>query len=821
VSVTVAPDRSASTERGQVAVFFALLIPVLLGLIAIVIGIGNWYVHGKHLQTKADAGAFAGGSVWAFPCGPQIDAAIEAQARLYAGSKNPQVGGVPDTSIHTVLNGPAWYDDDDNPSPTEWTSPISPNGSVCAATTLDVKVTEDNSFPLASLIPLFPDIKRKARIEIQEAEGISGVLPIAVRVPKPASAAAIFIDERPLTKGTILARKYMCENNGIAGVPTGLGGWTTLDVTNTQGPGGTSLCPDWADFNVPTMAGVVIALSFRPACPDPNGDPCMDLVGSPAFTNVNQICNQTTPSGVSFVQCFYATGSGSSQTTESGLQFIRGWSAPTSDNAPELASVWLDTASGTNCGPNPAQAGGAYFSAPVVNSCTATLHANVDAGPATPGNTEVRYKLVAGNTSAQDDDPPGACGNNYQPECELNSGSATVTLDPAYARHAFAIQVRLRFINNPVSLGLPAECANDYNNNCRWFFTGAVRTTTDPTDPQIFNNPVQRSFMGDIDLSGSIKWLRLVADTSSPCDGTPEYGLGNETGEAASVPAGNRCFYLDMGVQGAVPDDQDVYPIAFNLSTTSQHQLLDCDPNIPQGQVDDAVMNGCGPWYAAHDFIQTPLCPDPNSIFNLPQPPPWQNWDPKTCVKTRPTASGNQLRQGFNGRIFGMKNNPNCPGDAPGFQRGRNYWNDANNLNDTVTDPDTGATYDTTFTEAGPIGAHDNFIPRGDPRLVTLFFTPYQSFGNQGQETYPIVGLGQFYITGWGRAGNVDDPCTGGNTSGIPGAGNLPPPDLPFGNNFFVWGHFIKGVILGGPATPSGVACDPDALQPCVPILVE
>ena len=27
---------------------------------------------------------------------------------------------------------------------------------------LDVKVTEDNSFPLASLIPLFPDIKRKA-----------------------------------------------------------------------------------------------------------------------------------------------------------------------------------------------------------------------------------------------------------------------------------------------------------------------------------------------------------------------------------------------------------------------------------------------------------------------------------------------------------------------------------------------------------------------------------------------------------------------------------------------------------------------------------
>ena len=28
----------------------------------------------------------------------------------------------------------------------------------------------------------------------------------------------------------------------------------------------------------------------------------------------------------------------------------------------------------------------------------------------------------------------------------------------------------------PSPLGLPPECANDYNNNCRWFFTGAVRT---------------------------------------------------------------------------------------------------------------------------------------------------------------------------------------------------------------------------------------------------------------------------------------------------------------------------------------------------------
>ena len=94
-----------TSERGQVLVIFALVLPVLFAMSSVVVGIGNWYVHGKHLQTKADAGAFAGGGSWEFPCGSQIDARIDAQARLYAGSTNPQVGGVPDSSVHTVLNG--------------------------------------------------------------------------------------------------------------------------------------------------------------------------------------------------------------------------------------------------------------------------------------------------------------------------------------------------------------------------------------------------------------------------------------------------------------------------------------------------------------------------------------------------------------------------------------------------------------------------------------------------------------------------------------------------------------------------------------------
>ena len=54
--------RCGRDERGQVVVLVALLLPMLLTLGALVIGVGNWYTHAKHLQTKVDAAAFAGGA---------------------------------------------------------------------------------------------------------------------------------------------------------------------------------------------------------------------------------------------------------------------------------------------------------------------------------------------------------------------------------------------------------------------------------------------------------------------------------------------------------------------------------------------------------------------------------------------------------------------------------------------------------------------------------------------------------------------------------------------------------------------------------------
>ena len=160
-------------------------------------------------QASADEGGrggVRGRQQLELPVRTDADVRIVAEARKYAGphrgpanqdfttgtTYNPQIGGTPGDDIHVVLNGADWWDDDASLDPADATTPA---GSICEAKLLDVKATEENNLPLFGLIPFFPDIKRRARVEIQEAQGLSGLLPIGVRIPKPAAAAAVFYDE--------------------------------------------------------------------------------------------------------------------------------------------------------------------------------------------------------------------------------------------------------------------------------------------------------------------------------------------------------------------------------------------------------------------------------------------------------------------------------------------------------------------------------------------------------------------------------------------------------------------------------------------------
>ena len=106
--------------------------------------------------------------------------------------------------------------------------------------------------------------------------------------------------------------------------------------------------------------------------------------------------------------------------------------------------------------------------------------------------------------------------------------------------------------------------------------------------------------------------------------------------------------------------------------------------------------------------------------------------------------------------------------------------------------------------------------------------TAYNSFTGSGNEVFPVVNFGDFYVTGWGtgRPGGgltIEDPCNGGNSDPSPGAGNKPPPDIVTASGgAYVWGHFINNIEPSGSVTPSKELCAPTtSFMPCVAVLVE
>lgn len=832
---------SGHEQAGVVTVLFALLITLIMIVGSLVISVGSWYTHARQLQTKVDAAALAGGGTWSFPCNSDTDARIAGTARIFfgehtaatgsaiTGSYNQQVGGVEGDQLFVTLNQAGWWDDTFPGS--DFTSPL---GSVCESLSLDVKATEDDSPLLWGWLPFLPDIKRKARVEIQEVNGLNGLLPIAVRVPRPVSSAAVVFDE---SNGNILAVRYFEDAaGGLSGLPAGLDGYSTRLSGAPASIG-----------SLPRRTGVAIALSFRPACGLPGVvAPCFEDQG---FATVGSLCNQ---GSAPLVTCYHGTGSWPSQAVTTGLHFLRGYPTGNVGNGPpQLRGAFLENA---GCESN------GYFNSIFVGGCPAKLTVDVDLGSVNVGgggdddddddggtqtrraeNVELRYALVRADGSTFCDNYGTGC--LLRPVDPTDTGVATYTtlgdsasqhvpLTAASGANAIAIQVRVK--NSPVSPN-PGNCGvnlNSFHQNCRWFHVGSgiVSTSSAPGSAQILASPVQRAFMGDLDLSGPVKWLRVNKDVNCDRD-------ASDTGEAVDGPAATHrsgsssCFYVEMGLKGGIALDQDEPPFAFNEgSGPSQMGSVDCDPTIGQGQIlTDGVVNGCSPFYTGNHFDTDPLCPDQNQFFTTPKPAPFDDWPPIDCVKTRPTGSMNQLVAGLNMRIFGAPNNPLCPPDnGDEFVPGRNYWHRENNDYD-------GATFAWNRDTPGKGDDLANRLNPEDPRLVSLFLTPYDTFSGSGQEVFPVVSLGSFYITGYGRSngsggfqgGGPADPCSDGSDSPVyPYAGNDPPPDLntsgASAGGTVVWGHFIKDVrqsagALGG----SGTACDGRSFHPCVAVLVE
>ena len=296
------------------------------------------------------------------------------------------------------------------------------------------------------------------------------------------------------------------------------------------------------ELNVAPTTGVVIATSFRPACNTPGVvAPCFDNNA----TNVNTLCNQGTSTQV--VQCFYATGSGTSQNVESGLQFIHGYAAGSgvTNGPPDVNNVWLDGAS-LGCSE--------YFNA-TTTACGARLNAAIDLGSVmqgappvetrTPAHAEVRYKIVYGKTGLKRLRLRKLSLQRVRPHPGLVH---VVNFAGLSGQNAIAIRVRLNnttvtaAARSTVPRTAPTAPASGSSP------APAARRTPRPTSSSSTTRSSARSWATRI-TSGAIFWLRLSQGNLVSGTCTPTLPADPH---AASATNGMHCFYMEMGMRGGL-----------------------------------------------------------------------------------------------------------------------------------------------------------------------------------------------------------------------------------------------------------------------------
>lgn len=298
--------RGRLRERGQVAVLFALLLPMILVLGSIVISVGNWYVHKRHLQTQVDAAAFAGATffVGCFDDATNTNPAIRDAALEYAGDMNRDPATYntqvqEPTDVHVVLNSTVYWTG--NPSPVDNTLDSADSdllGDPCNERYLDVKATDDKLPLLWGGLSLAPSAKAHARIEIQKIEGLSGMLPFAIPEIDPKAVAVLFVDEEAPATAPILGQRELQPPLFPPAGLTEFGIWDSPQPAQTLGIGDGAVQDDRAKI------GVVVLVSEK--------------LNPVVAGSLDSICNQDPVN----VKCY---GYRTNPTPTSGLYYIGGY----------------------------------------------------------------------------------------------------------------------------------------------------------------------------------------------------------------------------------------------------------------------------------------------------------------------------------------------------------------------------------------------------------------------------------------------------------------------------------------------------------------
>ncbi len=269
--------------------------------------------------------------------------------------------------------------------------------------------------------------------------------------------------------------------------------------------------------------------------------------------------------------------------------------------------------------------------------------------------------------------------------------------------------------------------------------------------------------------AGTIEQLDLYEGTGTA---TPTLSNGN-------LPTGQeRTLAVEIGVSGhlelADPSDP---PVSLKVAGQNQTQGLDCD-DAAGTDFDDEVANGCAPTYV----LNTGQVCDPDLS---PASALWASAQPWPCVAVATGQFENKANKGLNIRVL-------CkPANSVGNCK----------IN--------GGEYDGKPASCTNPNNWPNFTP-DDPRIVSVFVTPADSFEGNGSQSVPIINFASFYVTGWsGSGGGFTNPCEGD--------GDEPDP-IPDGSN--VYGHWIK-YVLPNTGGGTGEACDFSNVGSCVAVMTK
>ena len=321
-------------ENGGIIALTGLLLPALVVLLAVVIQIGNWWVHKRHLQIQVDAAALAAGQQFAdclHQSGGTVESQMENIALDYGGrSWNAQVG-TPDSAGPVTLSFQHnAYPPPANPPAAE--TDVAEGQDACTSAMFDVKATEAG-IPNFFKLPLLPiSVHAHARVQLRLLTELKGLLPVAVPDVRFNYAFATFIDE---TTGN---------------PPSGCPGTCTIQLQKSGVTGGEQFWATATPLSVP-ITSAHIGVRLR-------------LVGGP---NPGAACDTL------YTECYDANSTG-------GVVHIRGWS---SGSGVSLHNAWL---LGGSCDPD------AYFAKA---DCSGGVQAEIDLGDHTASGAGITTNVWA------------------------------------------------------------------------------------------------------------------------------------------------------------------------------------------------------------------------------------------------------------------------------------------------------------------------------------------------------------------------------------------------------------------------------------------